>query len=105
MMRSSCWQPIAMSAHCVRSLLEFARAFFPEKTSRTRLGTTPTHFPAMYIALVRVGEASGTLEATCLQVLARERTRAESLRRKLADALRYPAFVLFAALCRADFLS
>src|SRR6202035_5941757 len=26
-----------------------------------------------------------------------ERTRAEALRRKLADALRYPAFLLFAA--------
>jgi general secretion pathway protein F len=56
----------------------------------------PAVFPPMYLALVRVGEASGTLE-NMLQVLARERSRAEALRRKLADALRYPAFVLFAA--------
>jgi len=48
------------------------------------------------LALVRVGEASGTLEHM-LQVLARQRTQAEVLRRKLANALRYPAFVLFAA--------
>jgi len=53
-------------------------------------------FPPLYLALVRVGEASGTLEHM-LQVLARQRTHAEVLRRKLANALRYPAFVLFAA--------
>jgi general secretion pathway protein F len=58
----------------------------------------PTLFPPMYVALVRVGEASGTLEKI-LQVLASDRSRAEALRRKLADALRYPAFLLFAATC------
>jgi general secretion pathway protein F len=56
----------------------------------------PQLFPAMYIALVRVGEATGTLE-TMLQMLARERMRAEALQRKVADALRYPSFVLLAA--------
>jgi general secretion pathway protein F len=56
----------------------------------------PLLFPPIYVALVRVGEASGTLDHV-LEVLASERTRAEGLRRKLADALRYPAFVLFAA--------
>lgn len=58
----------------------------------------PTLFPTMYGALVRVGEASGTLDHI-LEVLADERARAEALRRKLGDALRYPAFVLFAAGC------
>ena len=57
-----------------------------------------TLFSPMYVALVRVGEASGTLDRI-LEMLASERTRAEALRRKLADALRYPAFVLFAAGC------
>jgi len=56
----------------------------------------PALFPPMYVALVRVGEASGTLDHI-LEVLGAERVRAEGLRRKLADALRYPAFVLFAA--------
>jgi general secretion pathway protein F len=55
-------------------------------------------FSAMYVALVRVGEASGKLERI-LEMLASERSRAEALRRKLADALRYPAFLLFAATC------
>ena len=50
----------------------------------------------MYLALVRVGEASGTLDRI-LEMLANERTRSQALRRKLADALRYPAFLLFAA--------
>jgi general secretion pathway protein F len=52
----------------------------------------------MYVALVRVGEASGALDQI-LEVLANERARAEQLRRKLSDALRYPAFVLLAAVC------
>jgi general secretion pathway protein F len=56
----------------------------------------PSLFPPMFVALVRVGEASGSL-GEILEVLAAERARAEALRRKLGDALRYPAFVLFAA--------
>lgn len=58
----------------------------------------PAVFPSMYVALVRVGEASGTLDHI-LEVLASERERADALRRKLTEALRYPAFVLFAAGC------
>ena len=58
----------------------------------------PALFPPMYVALVRVGEASGTLEQI-LQVLAGDRSRAEALRRKITDAVRYPAFLLFAATC------
>src|SRR5258708_642058 len=56
----------------------------------------PALFPPAYVALVRVGEASGTLDQA-LEVLGAERVRAEALRRQLADALRYPAFVLCAA--------
>jgi general secretion pathway protein F len=55
-----------------------------------------TLFPPIYVALVRVGEASGSLEQI-LQILARQRTHAEALRRKLSNALRYPAFLLVAA--------
>jgi general secretion pathway protein F len=62
----------------------------------------PTLFPPLYVALVRVGEASGTLDHL-LEVLAEERSRSEALRRKLMDALRYPAFVLFAACCVLTF--
>jgi general secretion pathway protein F len=56
----------------------------------------PTLFPPMYLALVRVGEASSTL-VNILEVLGAERVRAEALSRRFGDALRYPGFVLAAA--------
>lgn len=56
----------------------------------------PALFPPMYVELVRVGETSGTL-VNVLEVLAAERGRAETLRRRFTDALRYPAFVFAAA--------
>ncbi len=62
------------------------------------LSRHPALFSSLYVALVRVGEASGTLDHT-LDSLASERVRMESLRRKIADALRYPIFLLFAATC------
>ena len=82
-----------------------ARRSSPKSASRvSRAKASPRRwrvilrlFPPMYVALVRVGEASGSLDQM-LEVLAAERTRAEALRRKLGDALRYPAFVLLAAL-------
>ena len=56
----------------------------------------PALFPPMYLALVRVGETSGALDRV-LDVLGAERSRGEAMRRKVADALRYPLFVLCAA--------
>lgn len=55
-------------------------------------------FPAMYVVLIRVGEASGSLDQV-LEVLADERVRTEALKRRLTDAMRYPMFVLGAAGC------
>src|SRR4051794_7783024 len=55
-------------------------------------------FPPMYVALIRVGEASGSLDQV-LEVLADERTRTEALKRRLGEAVRYPLFVLGAAAC------
>jgi general secretion pathway protein F len=60
------------------------------------LAQHPTLFSPIYVALVRVGETSGALERI-LEVLANERARSEAVRGKIAEALRYPAFVLFAA--------
>ena len=56
----------------------------------------PSLFPPMYGALVRVGEVSGTLDQV-LEMLGAERARSELMRRKLTDAMQYPAFVLVAA--------
>jgi general secretion pathway protein F len=58
----------------------------------------PLLFPAMYVALVRVGEVSGTLDQV-LEMLGAERMISELMRRKLTDAMQYPAFVLIAAVC------
>src|SRR3954451_24415843 len=55
-------------------------------------------FSPMYVTLIRVGEASGSLDDV-LQVLADERTRTEALKRRLGDAVRYPLFILGAAGC------
>ena len=60
------------------------------------VGRHPALFPAIYVALVQVGESSGKL-SQILELIATERARAEALRRKLTDALQYPAFVLCAA--------
>jgi general secretion pathway protein F len=61
------------------------------------LAEHPSLFPAMYVALVRVGEVSGTLDSV-LEMLGMERARSELMRRKLTDAMQYPAFVLIAAI-------
>ena len=60
------------------------------------LAAHPLLFPPMYLALVRVGEVSGTLDQV-LELLGAERARAEQMRRKLTDAMQYPLFVLMAA--------
>jgi general secretion pathway protein F len=59
-------------------------------------------FPPMYVALIRVGEASGSLDQV-LDVLAQERIRAEALKQKLSEATRYPLFILAAAGCVLTF--
>ncbi len=60
------------------------------------LARFPDLYSPMYVALCRAGEASGSLD-NVLETLAAERQRAEALRRRLLDALRYPAFILVAA--------
>ncbi len=60
------------------------------------IGQYPKVFPTIYVALVHVGEASGTLDQI-LEMLGKERARSEALRRKLMDAIQYPAFILLAA--------
>jgi len=60
------------------------------------LGARPDAFPPLYIALVGLGEQTAMLPSI-LEALASERARAEALRRRISDALRYPAFLLLAA--------
>ncbi len=92
------WPPIATSAGCARSSPKFAPTSSPARAFADALGRYPKLFPPMYVALVRVGEASGSLDQV-LEVLADERMRAEAVRRKLTEAMRYPAFIFVAAAC------
>ena len=62
----------------------------------------PDLIPGVYVALVRVGEASGTLD-NILESINTERVRTEAMQRKPGNALRYPAFVLIAACCVLTF--
>jgi general secretion pathway protein F len=62
----------------------------------------PTLFPVLYTTLVGVGEATGALDRL-LEMLGDDRTRAEQLRRRIGDAIRYPLFVLGAAACVLTF--
>ncbi len=56
----------------------------------------PDVFPPIYLALIKVAEASGSL-APVLEALSVERQRAEALRRRIVEAVRYPAFLFGAA--------
>jgi general secretion pathway protein F len=72
------------------------------ETFADALARYPRLFTQMYVALIKVGEASGSLDQV-LEVLANERARGEAVRRKLIEAIRYPAFIFFAAGCVLTF--
>jgi len=78
------------------ALAQLSAAILAGESFAEAIARQPDLFPPIYVALVRVGEASGSLDQV-LEVLALERARAEALRRRLGDAVRYPAFVLLAA--------
>jgi general secretion pathway protein F len=77
-------------------ILKIKTAILSGESFAEAIDRHPILFPSMYVALVRVGESSGTLD-NILETLGSERARAEALRRKVTDALQYPAFVLLAA--------
>ena len=60
------------------------------------LGKRADVFAPLYIALVGLGEQTAMLPSI-LESIAAEGARAEALRRRIVDALRYPAFLLLAA--------
>jgi general secretion pathway protein F len=60
------------------------------------LGARADAFPPLFVALAGLAEQTAMLPSV-LEALATERARAEALRRRVHDALRYPAFLLLAA--------
>jgi general secretion pathway protein F len=78
------------------TVIKIRAAILAGESFAEAIASHPSLFPPMYVALVRVGEVSGTLDQI-LEMLGNERVRAEALSRKFTDALHYPAFVLLAA--------
>lgn len=60
------------------------------------LSTYPKAFPTHYVKMVEVAEAKGKLADT-LTLIAHERARSETLKRRITSALAYPAFLFVAA--------
>ena len=77
-------------------LTELVRRIHSGELFAEAIAKHPEAFPPIYGALVQVGEAAGALAST-LEAVAVGRQRAEALKRRLSDALRYPAFLLLAA--------
>jgi len=77
-------------------LAELVRRIHSGESFAEAIAKRPEAFPPIYGALIQVGEAAGAL-ASALEAVAAGRQRAEALRRRLADALRYPALLLLGA--------
>jgi general secretion pathway protein F len=75
---------------------ELHEAVLGGKSFAEALGARPETFPPLYLALVGIGEQTATV-APILEGIALEGARAEALRRRIVDALRYPAFLMFSA--------
>ena len=67
------------------------------------LGERPAYFDELAVSIVRVGESTGTLEASLAQ-LADFKEEAQHLRSRVATALLYPAIVSIVGLAVGTFL-
>ncbi|MGV8992245.1 MAG: type II secretion system F family protein [Thiobacillus sp.] len=82
----------AAFAHVIRSLKESLEA---GRDLSTAMRQHPTAFSPFYIAMVRVGEATGRLDEIFLQMFNHLEFERET-RSRIKEALRYPSFVLIA---------
>lgn len=81
----------------VRDLMaSLQRSIADGKSFAEALSAHQDIFPPIYVKMVEVAEAAGTLETT-LDDIAQERSRNEALRRRLSSALTYPSFLVLAA--------
>lgn len=68
------------------------------------LARHPEIFPSLYVSLVRVGEATGTLEQSFLR-LGEHLAQEKDIRDRVKSAMRYPVIVIATILLAAVFLS
>jgi len=91
------------SSRLRETLLEVRADVRDGSTFSDALAAHPTVFPGLYTSMVRIGEASGTLDVV-LEHLADLAERQEEIRGSIRSALAYPVFVLSVALASAVFL-
>ncbi|OON39935.1 type IV pilin biogenesis protein [Izhakiella australiensis] len=77
-------------------LIQLAEQISQGITFAQALRQWPHIFPALYPALVEIGELTGQLE-NCCQQLAAQQERQHLLHKKVQKALRYPLFILLVA--------
>lgn len=80
-----------------RLLVDLNRSISGGHSLAEAVSNYPDLFPKTYVKMVEVAEVAGTLDDT-LRVIAHERRRVETLRRRILSAMTYPAFLTVAAL-------
>lgn len=79
-----------------RLMLDLNRSIASGSSLAESVAAYPAIFPRTYAKMVEAAEVAGTLDET-LAVIAHERSRGESLKRRITSALAYPSFLAFAA--------
>lgn len=79
-------------------VLDVLRVLKGGKSFADSLATHPDHFSALYVNIIRAGEASGALGAVFLRLTEFERTR-DDLRSFIISSMVYPTLLIFVGLC------
>lgn len=87
----------------VNVLRELHRAIASGRTFSAALSEHPRLFSPIYIKMVEVAESTGRLKEA-LASLAAERQRLEAMRKRIVNAVTYPAFLVFAAFSAMTFI-
>lgn len=87
----------------VNALRELHRAIASGRTFSAALAEHPRLFSPIYIKMVEVAESTGRLKEA-LASLASERQRMEAMRKRILNAVTYPAFLIFAAASAMTFI-
>jgi type II secretory pathway component PulF len=90
--------PLKKATHDIVSQVSAGKSFSQS------LKKYPNVFPSLYTSMIKVGEASGTLEEA-LDYLSRHYQKQIILKQKIASALVYPAIVIAAVIAMTSFIT